>query len=100
MAMFNVLFGLLMCTLTFAEHIGHRFAAKHPYFFTNELIKDDTGLTEDERYFQDCIKTIMEKALEKANPNPQEWRQFNHKGLNKYLAKAINKYMECEAVDD
>ena len=28
MAMFNFMFGLLMCTLTFGEHIGHKFAAK------------------------------------------------------------------------
>jgi len=33
MAMFNLMFGLLMSSLTFAEHAGHKFAAKHPYRF-------------------------------------------------------------------
>jgi len=33
LTMFNLMFGLLMSTLTFAEHAGHKFAAKHPYFF-------------------------------------------------------------------
>ena len=37
LAMFNLMFGLLMSTLTFAEHAGHKFAAKHPYRFKDEI---------------------------------------------------------------
>ena len=52
-AMFNVTFGLLMCTLTFAEHIGHKFAEKYPYIFKAEydeiLKKKHEGLENDER---------------------------------------------------
>jgi len=40
MAMFNLMFGLLMSTLTFAEHAGHKFAAKHPYRFKDQITKE------------------------------------------------------------
>jgi len=63
MAMFNFQFGLLMCTLTFAEHIGHKFAAKHPYIFRNEIVKNDTGLTEEEKEFQYKFWPLKDLAL-------------------------------------
>lgn len=44
-AMFNFMFGLLTSTLTFSEHVGHRFAAKHPYVFADEVAINAQGLT-------------------------------------------------------
>ena len=61
-AMFNVTFGLLMSTLTFAEHIGHKFAAEYPFVFKaeyDEIIKKKSeGLTEDEKNLQDAILNL------------------------------------------
>jgi len=62
MATFNLSFGLLMSTLTFAEHAGHKFAAKHPYLFKEEFSKmriatNDDGLTMREK---ECQKFIRE----------------------------------------
>ena len=37
LAMFNVMFGLMMCTLTFSEHVGHKLAARYPYVFIGQL---------------------------------------------------------------
>jgi hypothetical protein len=68
MAMFNFLFGLLMCTLTFGEHIGHKFAAKHPYIFRNDIVLDKTDLTEEEPDFQFRIWDLKDLALKEVNP--------------------------------
>ena len=58
-AMFNVTFGLLMSTLTFAEHIGHKFAAKYPYVFKadfDEMIKQNSKtLTWNEKKLREAI---------------------------------------------
>ena len=37
LAMFNVMFGLMMCTLTFSEHVGHKLAARYPYVFVDQI---------------------------------------------------------------
>jgi len=53
------MFGLLMSTLTFAEHAGHKFAAKHPYHFKEQLAvvaTNDDGLTEHEKECQKYIR--------------------------------------------
>jgi len=52
LAMFNLMFGLLMSTLTFAEHAGHQFAAEHPYLFKDEIATNQDGLTEHEKVCQ------------------------------------------------
>ena len=70
MAIFNFMFGLLMCTLTFGEHIGHKFAAKYPYIFRNEIVKDTTGLTKEEADFQGFVLSLIDPALKELNPNP------------------------------
>jgi len=61
LTMFNVMFGLLMSTLTFAEHGGHQFAAKHPYRFKAQITKEtiatnQDGLTEHEKECQKYIR--------------------------------------------
>lgn len=50
LAMFNVMFGLMMSSLTFSEHIGHRFAAKYTYVFADEIYKNplNPDLNEEE----------------------------------------------------
>jgi len=69
MAMFNLMFGLLMSTLTFAEHAGHKFAAKHPYRFKVEITEEtiatnDDGLTEHEKECQGYIrKHVVARAI-------------------------------------
>lgn len=68
MAMFNFMFGLLMCTLNFSEHIGHQFAANHPYIFKNDIIKDKTGLNEDESNFQNSVWALKDAALKNVDP--------------------------------
>ena len=52
MAMFNVMFGLLMSTLTFAQHTGHKLAAKHPYHYKDEIARIQEGLTDHEKECQ------------------------------------------------
>jgi len=61
LAMFNIMFGLLMSTFTFAEHGGHKFAAKHPYLFKDEITEEtiatnEDGLTEHEKECQRYIR--------------------------------------------
>jgi len=68
LTMFNVMFGLLMSTLTFAEHAGHQFAAKHPYRFKAQITKktittNKDGLTEHEK---ECQKYIRDEVVAKA----------------------------------
>ena len=69
LAMFNLMFGLLMSTLTFAEHAGHKFAAKHPYRFKDEITEEtiatnEDGLTEHEKECQGYIrKYVVAKAI-------------------------------------
>jgi hypothetical protein len=57
LSMFNVIFGLVTCTLTFAEHAGHRFVAKHPYMFKDELdallSRPTKGLTKVEKEWRE-----------------------------------------------
>jgi len=68
LTMFNLMFGLLMSTLTFAEHAGHKFAAKHPYRFKDEITEDtiatnQDGLTEHEKECQKSIRKAVAKAI-------------------------------------
>jgi len=86
LAMFNLMFGLLMSTLTFAEHAGHQFAAKHPYFYEDEVATNQDGLTEHEKVCQGFIRReVIAKVIEQTDP--QEWRQNNHIGLDKFFQK-------------
>ena len=79
LAMFNVMFGLMMCTLNFSEHVGHRFAAKYSYVFKDEFASDIKGLTVDEKKLQVALRRSFELKLK--NLDPQEWRRKNQKGL-------------------
>ena len=72
MAMFNFSFGMLMCTLTFGQMIGNKFAAKYPYTYRNTIVEDKTGLNRDERIFQECIWGIKDKVIEKIDQ--EHWR--------------------------
>jgi len=85
-----------MSTLTFAEHAGHKFAAKHPYRFKDEINKDtiatnQDGLTEHEKECQKNIRMAVAKAIKQIDDlDPQEWRQYNRVGLDKLFHKQIN----------
>jgi len=108
LAMFNLMFGLLMSTLTFAEHGGHKFAAKHPYVFKDEVANmriatNQDGLTEHEKDCQENIREalVVDKAIDEIDKlDPQEWRQWNHIGLNKYFHKQMNSVFFNNAINE
>jgi len=68
LAMFNLMFGLFMSTLTFAEHAGHKFAAKHPYRFKDEINKESIAINEDglTEHEKECQRAIRRYAVAKA----------------------------------
>jgi len=100
LAMFNVMFGLVMSTLTFAEHAGHKFAAEYPYLYKAQIATNEDGLTEHEKECQKYIRDyVVAKVIEQIDP--QEWRQINQKGgLDKYLQKQINSVLFKNATDE
>jgi len=100
LAMFNVMFGLLMSTLTFAEHAGHQFAAKHPYLYKAQIATNEDGLIEHEKECQISIREAVDKVIEQIDP--QEWRQMNQKGSldDEYFQKQINSVLFKNATDE
>ena len=107
LAMFNLMFGLLMSTLTFAEHAGHKFAAKHPYHFKVQITKEtiatnEDGLTKFEKEWQNLIrKYVVAKVIKQIDDlNPQEWREWNRRGLDKLFHDQINSVIFNKAIDE
>jgi len=101
LAMFNLMFGLLMSTLTFAEHAGHQFAAKYPYLYRDEIATNVDGLTEHEKKCQYYIRNYgVAKVIEQIDP--QEWRQMNQKGGldDKFFIRKIHTFLSKNAIDE
>ena len=57
--MFTVFYGLMMCSLNFSAHVGHRFAANYPYVFQNEFAIHTKGLNEDEKNLQVVLRDLV-----------------------------------------
>ena len=64
LAKFNIFFGLAMSTLTFAEDIGHKFAAGYPYVYKSQFEKNTKGLSGDEKILQTQIWPFIDKSLD------------------------------------
>ena len=72
-AMFNVMYGLMMCSLNFSEHVGHRLAARYPYVFRDEFAINTKGLNEYEKNeLQVALRESVGTKLKYTDP--QKWR--------------------------
>jgi len=101
LAMFNLMFGLLMSTLTFAKHGGHKFAAKYPYLYRDQIAANEDGLTEHEKECQEYIRErVVAKVIEQIDP--QEWRQLNQKGGldDKFFVRQIHYFLINNTIDE
>ena len=115
--MFNITFGLITCTLTFAEHIGHKFAAKYQYVYSQDFEKtiksmigndddgndndsnDDDWLTNEERKFRTKILILdrIKKIFSQDSLNyldTHEYKQMNKEGFDKFIFKQLKSFLK------
>ena len=68
------IFGLLSATLTFANHTGSQFKAKHPYVYYDNFKNKvpDSLTTEEEKKWHKEFKQII--TANEANISPEMWQ--------------------------
>jgi len=99
---FNVLFGLLMSIVTFAEHAGTLLAAKYQYVHFKDLSNSsDEGLSDDEWEFKKELNEVFQNHL-KDYIDPEEYFKMSrenafYKLFNKMFGTALSPE-ECDRI--